>query len=209
VGTVDRQAVVGTVVEIAVYPVKSLGGRTLPAVEVGPAGLAGDREYAVLDDTTGDRVTVRTTPRMREVAATGDVERDTATLTGVLGRPVRLARGDGGPQVDAAAVHLVSQQAIARAAAGDVPEGCSADDPRANLLLRLTGEQDERGWVGRELRVGEAVVAVTRTPKHCLGVYAEVRVPGRVAVGDPVVVLPDAASTVVPDPAPPVGSDPG
>jgi uncharacterized protein YcbX len=29
---------------------------------------------------------------------------------------------------------------------------------------------------------------VTRTPKHCLGVYADVRVPGRVRVGDAVEV---------------------
>jgi hypothetical protein len=28
------------------------------------------------------------------------------------------------------------------------------------------------------------VLDVVRTPKHCLGVYAEVRVPGRVAAGD-------------------------
>jgi MOSC domain-containing protein YiiM len=30
---------------------------------------------------------------------------------------------------------------------------------------------------------------VTRTPKHCLGVYAEVAVPGRVRAGDPVELL--------------------
>jgi MOSC domain-containing protein YiiM len=74
---------------------------------------------------------------------------------------------------------------VQRAAAGEVPEGCSADDPRANLLLALAGD-DERGWVGRRLRVGAAVLRVTRLPKHCLGVYAEVLQPGRVAVGDEV-----------------------
>ena len=73
-----------------------------------------------------------------------------------------------------------------RLSAGDVPEGCSAGDPRANLVLHLPGEDDERDWVGRRLRVGEVVLDVVRTPKHCLGVYAEVQVPGRVATGDPV-----------------------
>jgi hypothetical protein len=29
---------------------------------------------------------------------------------------------------------------------------------------------------------------VTRTPKHCLGVYAEVRTPGEVHVGDDVLL---------------------
>ena len=83
-------------------------------------------------------------------------------------------------------MHLVSRAAIERAAAGEVPEGCSADDPRANLVLTLDG--DERSWVGRELRVGEAVLEVTRTPKHCLGVYADVRRPGRITVGDAVLL---------------------
>ena len=98
---------------------------------------------------------------------------------------MRLARSADGPQVDAAPVHLVSRGAVDRAAEGEVPEGCSADDPRANLVLQLTGDADERTWVGRRLQVGEAVLDVVRTPKHCLGVYAEVRTPGRVAEGDP------------------------
>jgi uncharacterized protein YcbX len=186
VSTPGPQAGVGTVGQISVYPVKSLAGRTAEAAEVGPAGLAGDRVHAVVDATTGERVTTRTAPEMREVVATGDVEQDTVTLAEVLGRPVRLAASDAGPQVDAAAVHLVSRQAIARAAEGDVPVGCSAEDPRANLLLHLAEGADERAWVGRRLHVGEVVLDVVRTPKHCLGVYAEVRVPGRVAVGDPV-----------------------
>ena len=176
----------GTVGQITVYPVKSLGGRTLAAVQVDPDGLAGDRVHSVVDATTGERVTVKTTPQLAEVVATGDPEQDTITLTQVLGRPVRLAGADGGRQVDAAAVHLVSRAAVDRAAAGEVPEGCSADDPRANLLLHLADDQDERSWVGRRVRVGEVELDVVRTPKHCLGVYAEVRVPGRVAVGDEV-----------------------
>jgi uncharacterized protein YcbX len=181
--------VVGSVASISVYPVKSLGGRTVPEAEVDVAGLRGDRVYAVVDADTGERVTVKTTPQLREVVATGDTEADTITLAEVLGRPVRLARSAGGPQVDAAAVHLVSREAIARAAAGDVPEGCSAEDPRANLVLHLAGGSDERSWVGRRLQVGEVVLDVVRTPKHCLGVYAEVRHPGRVADGDAVHLL--------------------
>jgi uncharacterized protein YcbX len=181
--------VVGSVASISVYPVKSLGGHAVPAAQIDSTGLRGDRAYAVVDADSGERVTVRTTPQLRQVVATGDAEADTITLTEVLGRPVRLAASEAGPQVDAAAVHLVSRQAIDRAADGDVPEGCSADDPRANLLLHLSGEQDERSWVGRRLQVGEAVLDVVRTPKHCLGVYAEVRRPGRVTEGDAVHLL--------------------
>ena len=179
----------GSVVQVSVYPVKSLGGRTVAEARVEPAGLVGDRAWTVVDASTGERVTVKTTPEMAEVVATGDDEADTITLTEVLGRPVRLQRS-GEPQVDAAAVHLVSRAAIARADAGDVPEGCSADDPRANLMVDLPEGEDERSWIGRTVRIGEVEVAVTRTPKHCLGVYAEVRRPGTVRVGDRVEVLP-------------------
>ncbi|HJX43043.1 MAG TPA: sulfurase, partial [Geodermatophilus sp.] len=97
----------------------------------------------------------------------------------------RSGRPDG-----SAAVHLVSRQALDRAAAGVVPAGCGAEDPRANLLLDLPGatpDDDERTWVGRQLRLGSAVLEVTRLPRHCLGVYAEVVRPGTVAVGDAVV----------------------
>ncbi|MGY1634210.1 MOSC N-terminal beta barrel domain-containing protein [Geodermatophilus sp. SYSU D01186] len=183
--------VAGSVRQISVYPVKSLGGRVVTEVEVGPAGLAGDRAWAVVDAGTGERVTVKGTPAMAGVVATGDAEADTIALTEVLGRPVRLDRA-GAPQVDAAAVHLVSRAAIARAAAGEVPEGCSADDPRANLLLDVPEGEDERSWVGRTLRIGEVELVVTRTPKHCLGVYADVRTPGRIAAGDPVRLGADA-----------------
>ena len=184
--------VVGTVDQVSVYPVKSLGGRTVAEARVESGGLVGDRAWAVVDATTGERVTVTTTPAMAEVVATGDDEADTITLTEVLGRPVRLQRTET-PQVDAAAVHLVSRSAIDRAATGDVPEGCSVDDPRANLLLSLdgdvVGDADERAWVGRNVRIGEVELTVTRPPKHCLGVYAEVRTPGRVRPGDPVELL--------------------
>jgi MOSC domain-containing protein len=179
---------VGHVASISVYPVKSLAGRTVREAHVDLAGLRGDRAWTVVDADTGERVTVKTTPQLAGIVPTGDTEADTITLTEVLGRPVRLAAAGAGPQVDTAAVHLVSRTAIDRAAGGDVPEGCSADDPRANLLLHLSGGQDERSWVGRRLQVGEVELEVVRTPKHCLGVYAEVRRPGRVAEGDTVVL---------------------
>ena len=179
---------VGTVARVSVYPVKSLGGRTVEAARVSEAGLAGDRAWTVVEADSGERVTVTSTPAMAGVVATGDAGADTDTLTAVLGRPVRLQRA-AAPQVDAAAVHLVSRAAVERAAAGDVPEGCSAEDPRANLLLDLPDGEDERGWVGRAVRVGEVELLVTRTPRHCLGVYADVRRPGTVRAGDRVEVL--------------------
>ena len=174
----------GRVEQIWVYPVRSLAGAEVAAVDVASRGLAGDRAWTVVGDDD-EVVRAKDVPGLADVPGTGDPEADARAVGALLGRPVRLVPtpGDG---TGVAPVHLVSQGAIERAAAGEVPEGCSADDPRANLVLSLDG--DERGWVGRELRVGEAVLQVTRTPKHCLGVYADVRVPGRIAVGDAVLL---------------------
>jgi hypothetical protein len=173
---------VGRVEQIWVYPVRSLAGTQQQAVDVTASGLAGDRAWTVVGDD--DRVLrAKDVPGLADLPATGDPSTDAPAVGALLGRVVRLEpTPDEGAGV--APVHLVSRGAIERAAAGDVPEGCSADDPRANLVLSLDG--DERAWVGRELRVGEAVLQVTRTPKHCLGVYADVRVPGRISVGDAV-----------------------
>jgi uncharacterized protein YcbX len=175
---------VGRVEQIWVYPVRSLAGAAVSSGELTGRGLAGDRAWTVVGDD--DRVVrAKDAPAMAEVPGTGDPEVDADALRAVLGRAVRLVpTPEEGAGV--APVHLVSRGAIERAAAGDVPEGCSADDPRANVVLTLDG--DERTWVGRELRVGEAVLAVTRTPKHCLGVYADVRQAGRIRVGDPVLL---------------------
>lgn len=175
---------VGRVEQVWIYPVRSLAGRSVPTAEIETAGLSGDRVWTVVGDD-GELVRAKNEPAMAIVTATGDPEADAAALTVVLGRPVHLESGVQQPGI--APVHMVSRQAIDRAAAGDVPEGCSADDPRANLLLHLDAD-DERTWVGRQLRVGTAVLEVTRTPKHCLGVYAEVRRAGTVSVGDVVLL---------------------
>lgn len=170
----------GRIEQIWIYPVKSLAGTELPAVEVGPGGLAGDRARAVVD-ADGRPLRTKDVPALAGL----DPRADDEALSAAVGRPVHLAELP--PQPGAEPVHLVSRQAIERAALGDVPEGCSADDPRANLLLDLP-EADERTWVGHTVRVGDVELEVTRTPKHCLGVYAQVRRAGRVGVGDDVLL---------------------
>jgi uncharacterized protein len=178
----------GRVARIWVYPVKSLGGTARDRVLLGAAGPEGDRAWTVVDAATGEVVRARTAPAMAGVQPTGDPDADARAVSTATGREVRLRANQDGSGADVAAVHLVSRQAIDRAAAGDVPEGCSADDPRANLLLDLADGEDERTWVGRRLRIGAAELTVTRTPKHCLGVYAEVRQPGEIGVGDAVLL---------------------
>ena len=175
----------GRVAGLWVYPVKSLAGTARDAVRLAPGGPEGDRAWTVLDAGSGEVLRGRHAPELGALVPTGDPAADERAVAQALGRPVRIAPAPGGSGADAAAVHLVSRQAIDRAASGDVPEGCSAEDPRANVLLDLPGD-DERGWVGRTVRIGGAELHVTRTPKHCLGVYAEVREPGEISVGDAV-----------------------
>ena len=175
------EQVVGRVAGISVYPVRSTAGLGLPAAEVGDGGLVGDRAWVALGPD-GAALRGKDAPELAGVATTGDPDADAAVIGAALGRAVTLAPAEQKEGV--APVHLVSRGAIDRAALGEVPAGCSADDPRANLLLEV--DDDERGWVGRTVAVGTAVLRVTRTPKHCLGVYADVHTPGRVAVGDPV-----------------------
>jgi uncharacterized protein YcbX len=176
---------VGRVEQIWIYPVRSLAGTLLEEAEVSPGGLAGDRGWTVVG-ADGSVVRPKDAPALRNVTPSGDPAGDADRLADVLGRPVRVVPAPEA-RPDVAPVHLVSRQAVDRAAAGEVPEGCSTDDPRANLLVTLDG--DERTWVGRDVRVGEAVLRVTRTPKHCLGVYADVLIPGAVRTGDPVLLV--------------------
>lgn len=172
----------GLVEEIWLYPVKSLAGTAVLAAELGPTGLVGDRVWTVVDDA--GPVRAKDAPVLASLAPV-DVPSLSSSLSEVLGRPVRLEQLPPGPGV--APVHLVSRGAVDRAVAGEVPQGCSADDPRANLLLSFNG--DERTWVGRDIRIGEAVMRLTRTPTHCLGVYADVVVPGVLRAGDEVVLI--------------------
>ncbi|MGZ4657648.1 MAG: MOSC N-terminal beta barrel domain-containing protein [Blastococcus sp.] len=181
----DGHEVEGRLEQIWIYPVRSLAGTALERAEAGLSGLAGDRVATVVGED-GRPVRGKDAPAMRSVRPTGDAVADGAALTAALGRPVQVQ--DAPPDDAVAPVHLVSAQALARAAAGEVPEGCSPDDPRANLVLDLADGADERSWVGRQVRIGDAVLEITRTPRHCLGVYADVRQAGGLAVGDAVLL---------------------
>ncbi len=72
-----------------------------------------------------------------------------------------------------AAVHVVAAEESA--------------DVRANLVLDLTAAELAAS-VGRVLRVGEIALDVRSVAGTCPGVYADVRTPGTVRVGDAVSV---------------------
>ena len=196
----------GLLAQVWVYPVKSMRGQPLEAAVIDANGLTGDRTWSVCDTQSGETLSARRASGLAEVAARAgegavvylDIpgeppglrgEAADAALSRHLGRPVRLVRAASGTFADVALVHLVTTAAVAAAgASGQVCSPGGADDPRANLIVAVRDksaaqEGPERGWVGREVVVGAAVLRIFRTPKHCLGVYAEVLTPGTATAG--------------------------
>jgi uncharacterized protein len=204
-------ALVGRVGGLRTFPVKSLDAPHVARARVLASGLEHDRGWAVVDGE-GQVVTAKQVGPLREVLATvpdgdstpslelrgtdgrvtgPDAER---ALTAVVGRSVTL-RAAGGEVAfnEVAPLHVVSRQSVERAAADEGTTlgdpACSIEQPRANIELDLDADLAadlETGWVGRELHLGEVVLHVSKQPRHCLGVYADVVRPGVIEVGDEV-----------------------
>lgn len=192
---------IGRVQELWVFPVKSMAGASVESVPVEAGGLVGDRSWAVIDED-GQTVTAADEPRLREVGTRlldGELRVDVPgaqpglaadaaaeALSSWLGRTVRLAHREGTGFVDVAPVHVVSRGSIVDATEhAETCDACDITAPRANLVLTLD-EGSERDWVGAKVTVGGTTLEVVREPKHCLGIYADVAVPGTVRVGDQV-----------------------
>ena len=136
-------------------------------------------------------------------------------LAAELGAGVRVIKQDRGV-FDAMPFALITTQTIAGLGAL-VGADLAVERFRPNLLVRATGGEpfQEDAWIGWVLRIGElrmrvdqrdercvmvnvdpattardpAILrAIARERETCLGVYGSTVQPGRVAVGDPVVV---------------------
>jgi uncharacterized protein len=117
------------VLELWRYPVKSLQGERLTTADVGPLGIAGDRQWALFDLGTGVGLTARRVPDLlfaaARVRAGGAVEvvlpdgtgtADDAVLSRWLGREVALRPA----------------AAVAGAPVYESPEDDDLDDPAGN-----------------------------------------------------------------------------
>jgi uncharacterized protein len=140
-----------------------------------------------------------------------------AALSATLGVPVTLAVEKEVPHHDAEPLHLVTTASLAWLRALRPDARIDERRFRPNLLIDVPGEgQVEREWVGRTLRAGEAVLRVVERTGRCVmitmpqseleeqpgllrtlsqgggeplfGVYAEVLSPGRIRLGDEVVL---------------------
>jgi Uncharacterized Fe-S protein len=152
------------------------------------------------------------------VAPDGEVQglddRIVSHLAAETSRPLTLRELEGA-NFDDSPVLIVN---LATVAAFGVQAGMRVDHRRfrANLYVDGLPPEEEIGWLGRRVQVGEAeldvvsrcerCVVITRDPdttittpellrvlnetqETCMGMYCQVTRPGRVAVGDPVHVV--------------------
>jgi uncharacterized protein len=192
-------AVVASVSELWVFPVKSMAGTRVDSSAVDAGGLAGDRSWAVVSDS-GHPVTAADEPRLREVRPSlvgGELRLDVPgspagldaaagaeALSGWLGRRVLLEHREGAGFVDVAPVHLVSTRSTADGSHAEDCDACSVAAPRANVVVDLVGSGSEREWLGRSVQCGAVSLLIARRPEHCLGVYADVAIDGLLRVGE-------------------------
>lgn len=169
------------------YPVKSMGGEQLDAVDLDARGLVGDRWYAVRD-AEGHLASGKDTRRFRRRDAVfdytartrrdgvavqgpegewrvGDPDLDT-TLSGRMGVPVEVASESTVPHQDQGSVSLVGTATLAWCADR---WGILADPRRlrVNLLVETAEPWVEETWQGREVRVGDVTLTVVERIPRC------------------------------------------
>ena len=185
---------VGKIRQLARYPVKSMGGQSLPATTLTLQGVREDRRYAFVQTASRSNfpwLTARELPELLrykptlEDAGSGDAAVTVATPSGEMwpvqseelrreveersGRAIFLLRDYRG-SYDVAPISLISRQTIARIA----EESGTEENPmrfRPNLMVDLHegGAFEELNWVGRILRVGDAArVAITEVDHRCM-----------------------------------------
>jgi uncharacterized protein YcbX len=212
--------------EIWRYPIKSMGGEQIPSVSLGAEGIPGDRLIQV-QDRRGRTVTSRSHPGLLlhrgTLGADGEprvddrpwqataVARDVESAAGSGGR---LAREEGLDRFDVLPLLVATDGALAAL-------GYDRRRFRPNLILGGVPEFAERGWEGKTLAIGEALIRIATLRQRCIMVTfdpdtasqdvevllrihrelggtfaldAEVIRPGRIRVGDPAEILARAPS---------------
>jgi uncharacterized protein len=208
------------VAELWRYPVKSLRGERLERAEILRDGIAGDRLTRVLGPRGAKLTARTNKGLLRLQGAVGpdgeplvdgerwDSDAALAAIRGATREGAWLA--PLGRHFDAMPIHVTTDGAVA---------ALDEDRRRfrSNLAIEGVDGLAERDWVGRRLRVGNAKLLVRERCERCLvttidpdtlevrpevlrrinsgfersiGVYCEVAVPGEVAVGDPVELVP-------------------
>jgi uncharacterized protein YcbX len=153
------------VTELWRFPVKSLQGERLEAVEVTELGLRGDRAWSLRDEGTGLHLTARREPQLLFASArldddgggvvitlpNGSVAADDDALSAWLGRPVRLVAAGADAQATYEIALSIDDEANAEWVTWDGPVGSFHDSTRARISLAT--EVSFRDWDRRRFRM--------------------------------------------------------
>jgi uncharacterized protein YcbX len=180
------------------YPVKSMQGEQLDEAVIGERGITGDRQWALVALETGKALTARREPRLlyafarligdddvEVVLPDGHVTSSDAELSAWLGYDVELRRASeeerGTYEIAADFEHEDSSEWIS----WNGPRGSFHDSNRTQVSIATEASFD--GWderrfrfnvivdgegeadlVGRKLRLGDAVVEVSKPIDRCV-----------------------------------------
>ncbi len=182
--------VVGRVVALRRYPVKSMASEELDGAEVSWHGLAGDRRWAFVRDgqvrSGFPWLTIRERPEMARyrpfyterarpnASATlvrtpsgGELDVADPALAAELGPGVRVIKQDRGV-FDTMPLSLLTTQTLA-SLGRLVGTGLAAGRFRPNLLVDAAGPDfAEDAWVGRVLRIGGLRMRVDLRDQRCV-----------------------------------------
>lgn len=155
------------------YPVKSMAGERLEEAMLTATGVPGDRDLLVVD-AHGRVVTARSRPRLLSHRATlttaGDVlvdgrpwddARVAEQVRAAAGPQARLVRADRHERFDVLPLMVTTDGALADLAI-DVRR------LRPNLVIGGVAGLAERGWQGRVLRVGDALLRLADLRQRCI-----------------------------------------
>jgi uncharacterized protein YcbX len=189
--------ILGRVVALWRYPVKSMLGETLPSLDIDTRGAVGDRLFAI-SDRDGKLGSGKTTRRFRRIdglfgfhatsdggtpairfpdgrVLRGDDPGIHSALTEALGVDVTLAREDRIPHHDSSALHIVTTASLSWL--GDrLPNGAvDARRFRPNIVIDAgDAELAEETWMNRTLVIGGQLrVRVTDRTERCVMVTNE------------------------------------
>jgi uncharacterized protein YcbX len=186
------------VTELWRFPVKSLQGERLDAVEVTERGLAGDRAWALQDGSTGLFLTARREPELLFAAARldddgaalitlpdGPTAADDGALSAWLGRPVKLVPAATDLHGTYEIALSIDDEEHAEWVTWDGPDGSFHDSTRARVSLVteatmgswdrrrfrmnvIADGEDEESMVGNRIRVGAVEIDVQKPIDRCV-----------------------------------------
>ena len=161
------------VAELWRYPVKSLAGERLDAVDVLSTGVPGDRVVQVYD-ARGRIVTSRTTPALLGLRGTTGADGEplingelwtapsvSKVIEAIAGPGARLVRDDGPNRFDVLPLLVATDGAIDAL-------GLDRRRFRPNILVAGVEGLAERHWPGRRARIGDAIVAFKKLRGRCV-----------------------------------------